>query len=109
MSDASDSSIKKPTGSRVTVRLSDRERDALAQRAEARGEDLTAVIREAIALYLEHADAEALRRAEQERLTSALNATVKREADRVIDRHEQTTRALIAALNEHLAGNKEPS
>lgn len=27
---------------------------------------------------------------------------IREQADRVVERHEQTTRALIAALNEHL-------
>ena len=109
VSDMSDGGNKKSVGSRVTMRLSDREREALEQLAEDQGSDLTSVIRDAITAYLDGAEAATTRRAEQEKQTAALSACMKREADRVIERHEQTTRALITALNEHLSGNKEPS
>lgn len=100
MSDASDTSIKKGTGARVTLRLSEGELTALRELAEAREEDLTGIIREAISAYLgreeQHAE-------HHQRLAAEVTASVKREADRVIERHEHTTRALIAALNERLA------
>lgn len=102
VSDTSDSANKKSSGARVTLRLSERELSALRELAESREEDLTAVIREAIAAYLHDEQQQAAHRTEHEQLATQLIAGVKREADRVIDRHEQTTRALIAALNEHL-------
>jgi predicted transcriptional regulator len=95
--------LKKSPGARVTLRLSERELEALRELADARDEDLTSVIREAIGLYLARERDEAAHRAEHQRLAAELTAGVKREADRVIERHEQTMRALIAALNEHLA------
>jgi predicted transcriptional regulator len=99
VSDASDTSLKKGTGARVTLRLSERELTALRELAEAREEDLSSIIREAISAYLSREQ----HRAEHERLAAEVAASVKREADRVIERHEHTTRALIAALNERLA------
>jgi predicted transcriptional regulator len=104
VSDTSDTLTKKSQGARVTLRLSERELDALRDLADAREEDLTTVIREAIAAYLDRAGHDARQRAEHQRLAADLTAQVKREADRVIERHEQTTRALINALNQHLAG-----
>ena len=99
MSDASDTSLKKGTGARVTLRLSEGELTALRELAEAREEDLTGIIREAIGTYLGREQ----HQAEHQRLAAEVSASVKREADRVIERHEHTTRALIAALNERLA------
>ena len=34
----------------------------------------------------------------------SFKTVIREQADRVIERHEQTMRALIAALNEHLGG-----
>jgi predicted transcriptional regulator len=99
VSDASDTSLKKGTGARVTLRLSEGELAALRKVAEAREEDLTGIIREAISAYLGREQ----QQAEHQRLAAEVTASVRREADRVIERHEQTTRALIAALNERLA------
>ena len=99
MSDASDTSLKKGPGARVTVRLSERELTALRSLAEARDDDLTGIIREAISAYLGREEHEAAHL----RLTVEVTASVKREADRVIERQERTLRALIAALNERLA------
>jgi uncharacterized protein YdbL (DUF1318 family) len=98
VSDASDTSLKKGTGARVTLRLSEGEIAALRELAEAREEDLTGIIREAISAYLGREE----HQAEHQRLAAEVTASVKREADRVIERHEHTTRALIAALNERL-------
>jgi uncharacterized protein YdbL (DUF1318 family) len=99
VSDASDTSLKKGTSARVTLRLSDGELAALRELAEAREEDLTGIIREAISAYLGREQ----HQAEHQRLVAEVTASVRREGDRVIERHEQTTRALIAALNERLA------
>lgn len=104
MSDASATVLKKGPGARITLRLSERELSALRDLAEAREEDLTSIIREAIGAYLGREKDEAAHRAEHQRLAAEVAAGVKREADRVIERHEQTTRALIEALNVHLAG-----
>jgi ribbon-helix-helix CopG family protein len=93
---------KEGFGARVTLRLSERELAALRELAEARETDLTSVIREAIGTYLNREEESAAHRAELERLTVALSATMKRESDRVIERHEHMMRALIEALNVHL-------
>jgi predicted transcriptional regulator len=100
---------KKGLGARVTMRLSERELAALKELAEAREEDLTSVIREAIGAYLHQERMEAAHRkdeAEHQRLAAEMAAGVKREADRVIERHEHTMRALIEALNVHLMSAK---
>jgi predicted transcriptional regulator len=102
VSDASDTLLKKGLGARVTLRLSERELTALRDLAEAREEDLTSIIREAIGAYLRREKDEAAHRAEHQRLGAEMTAGVKREADRVIERHEHTMRALIEALNVHL-------
>jgi len=102
VSDASDTLLKKGSGARVTLRLSERELGALRELAEAREEDLTSIIREAIGAYLSREKGEAAHRAEHQRLAAEVAAGMKREADRVIERHEQTMRALIEALNAHL-------
>jgi predicted transcriptional regulator len=104
VSDASATMLKKGSGARITLRLSERELAALRDLAEARDEDLTSIIREAIGAYLNREKDEAAHRAEHQRLAAEVAAGVKREADRVIERHEQITRSLIEALNEHLAG-----
>jgi hypothetical protein len=106
VSDASDALNKKGPGARVTLRLSERELTALRDLAEAREEDLTGIIREAIGAYLSREKDEAAHRAENARLAAEMTAGVKREADRVIERHEQTMRALIEALNAHLMTDK---
>ena len=114
MSDVSDALFKKKgLGARVTLRLSERELAALKELAEAREGDLTSVIREAIGAYLHqerteaaHRKEEAAHRAEHQRLAAEMTAGVKREADRVIERHEHTMRALIEALNVHLMSAK---
>lgn len=103
MSDTSDTLARKGQGARVTLRLSESELARLRELAEARDADLTAVIREAIGAYLDREATEATRRTEQKALAADLTATVRREADRVIARHEEVTRALIDALNTHLA------
>ena len=99
MSDASDTSLKRGSGARVTLRLSERELTALRSLAETREDDLTGIIREAIGAYLDREQREAA----HQRLAVEVTASVKREADRVIERQERTLRALIAALNERLA------
>lgn len=103
VADASDKVLKKGQGARVTVRLSERELAALRSLAEKREEDLTGLIREAIGRYLEREKDEAAHRAEHQRLAAEIAAHLKHEADRVIERHEDTMRALIAALNEHFS------
>jgi hypothetical protein len=85
---------------RLTLRLPSRELERLRELARQRHVDVAALGREAISAYLDGADP----RAEQERLVQELRGAMREQADRVIERHEQTTRALIAALNQHLAG-----
>ena len=75
------------------LKRSEPELSALKDLAEARDEDLTSIIREAIRAYLNRENDEAAHRAEHQRLAAEVAARVKREADRVIERHEQTTRA----------------
>ncbi len=87
---------------RLTVRLPSRELERLRVLATSRGVDMASVGREAISAYLDGLDPHA----QQERLAEALRATMREEADRVIERQEQITRSLIAALNTHLAANK---
>ena len=84
---------------RLTLRLPSRDLERLRELARQRRIDVAALGREAISAYLDGVDP----RAEQERLGQELKAVIGEQADRVIERHEQTTRALIAALNEHLA------
>jgi hypothetical protein len=84
---------------RLTLRLRGRDLERLRELARQRHIDLAALGREAISAYLDGADP----RAQQERLAQDLRGAVREQADRVIERHEQTTRALIAALNQHLA------
>ena len=105
MSDVSDAPLrKKGSGARLSLRLSERELTALRDLAEAREEDLTSIIREAIGAYLNHEKDEAAHEAQHQRLATEIATGMKREADRVIERQEQTTRALIEALNAHLVG-----
>jgi hypothetical protein len=114
VSDVSDALFKKKgLGARVTLRLSERELAALKELAEAREGDLTSVIREAIGAYLHqerteaaHRKDEAAHRAEHQRLAAEMAVSVKREADRVIERQDHTMRALIEALNVHLMSTK---
>lgn len=87
---------------RLTLRLGSRDLERLRELARQRGVDVAALGREAISAYLDGADPHA----QQERLTAALGEVMHREADRVIERQEATMRALIAALNAHLAGGK---
>ncbi len=87
---------------RLTVRLASRDLERLRELARQRGLDVAALGREAINAYLDGVDPGA----QQERLAEALREAMRGEADRVIERQEQITRALIAALNAHLAGGK---
>jgi len=85
---------------RLTLRLPGRDLERLRELARQRQMEVAALAREAISAYLDGADPHAA----HERLTAELRDAMRNEADRVIGRHEQTTRALIAALNDHLAG-----
>ncbi len=85
---------------RLTLRLPGRDLERLRELARQRQIEVAVLAREAISAYLDGADPHAA----QERLAQELKGAMRTEADRVIERHEQTTRALIAALNEHLAG-----
>ena len=76
-----------------------RDLERLRELARQRQVDLAALAREAIAAYLDGVDPHAA----QERLAHELTGAMREQADRVIVRHEQTTRALIDALNTHLA------
>ena len=76
-----------------------RREERLRELARQRRIDVAALGREAISAYLDGVDP----RAEQERLGQELRTAMQSQADRVIERHEQVTRALIAALNERLA------
>ena len=84
---------------RLTLRLPGRDLERLRELARQRQVDLAALAREAISAYLDGVDPHAA----QERLAQALKDAMREKADRVIERHEQTTRTLIAALNAHLA------
>ena len=94
--------IEAAKSDRLTLRLGSRDLERLRELARQRGVDVAALGREAISAYLDGADPHA----QQERLTAALGELMHREADRVIERQEQTTRALIAALNTYFAGDK---
>jgi predicted DNA-binding protein len=85
---------------RLTLRLPGRDLERLRELARQRQVDLAALAREAISAYLDGVDPHAA----QERLAQELREVMREQADRVIERHEETTRALIAALNQHLAG-----
>ncbi|HEX3914524.1 MAG TPA: ribbon-helix-helix protein, CopG family [Steroidobacteraceae bacterium] len=84
---------------RLTLRLPSRDLERLRELARQRRIDVAALGREAISAYLDGVDP----RGELERLAQELRAAMQSQADRVIERHEQVIRALIAALNEHLA------
>jgi predicted DNA-binding protein len=84
---------------RLTLRLPGRDLERLRELARQRRIDVAALGREAISAYLDGMDP----RAEQERLAQELRTAMQSQADRVIERHEQVIRALIAALNERLA------
>jgi hypothetical protein len=84
---------------RLTLRLPGRDLERLRELARQRRIDVAALGREAISAYLDGEDPHAA----QERLAQELTTTIREQADRVIERHEQVIRALIAALNEHLA------
>jgi predicted DNA-binding protein len=83
---------------RLTLRLPSRDLERLRELARQRRIDVAALGREAISAYLDGVDPHAA----QERLAQELTSTVREQADRVIERHDQVTRALIAALNERL-------
>jgi hypothetical protein len=83
---------------RLTLRLPSRDLERLRELARQRRIDVATLGREAISAYLDGVDP----RAELERLGQELRAAMQTEADRVIERHEQVIRALIAALNERL-------
>lgn len=83
---------------RLTLRLPSRELERLRELARQRRTDVATLAREAIGAYLD-----ANPREDFERLERALREAMRAEASRVIERHDETTRALIAALNEHLS------
>ena len=85
---------------RLTLRLASRELDRLRELAKQRHTDVATLAREAISAYLDGASP----REELNRLERALREAMRKEADRVIGRHDETTRSLIGALNEHLSG-----
>jgi predicted DNA-binding protein len=85
---------------RLTVRLPGRDLERLRELARQRNTDVASLGREAIRAYLDGADPQAA----HAQLTHELREAVREQADRVIDRQEQITRALIAALNQHLTG-----
>jgi ribbon-helix-helix CopG family protein len=84
---------------RLTLRLPSRDLERLRELARQRRIDVAALGREAISTYLDGADP----RDGLERLAQELRTVMQSQADRVIERHEQVIRALIAALNEHSA------
>ncbi len=84
---------------RLTLRLPSRDLERLRELARQRRIDVAALGREAISAYLDGVDPHA----DQERLGQELKTAMREQADRVIERHEQVIRALIAALNERLA------
>jgi predicted transcriptional regulator len=85
---------------RLTLRLASRELDRLRELAKQRHTDVATLAREAISAYLDGASP----RVELDRLERALRDAMRSEVDRVIGRHDETTRSLIGALNEHLSG-----
>ena len=89
---------------RLTLRLPSRDLERLRELARQRGTDVAALGRDAIRAYLDGADPHAA----HAQLADDLRASMREHADRVIERHEQITDALIAALNQHLAGEKSP-
>lgn len=97
-------SIVDSKADRLTLRLPSRDLEQLRELARQRGTDVAALGRDAIRAYLDGADPHAA----QAQLAHDLREAMREQADRVIERHEQITRALIAALNQHLAGEKSP-
>ncbi len=85
---------------RLILRLASRELERLRELARQRRTDVATLGREAISAYLDGTSP----REELERLERALREAMRSQADRVIERHDETTRALIGALNEHLSG-----
>lgn len=83
---------------RLTLRLPSRDLERLRELARQRRIDVAALGREAISAYLDGVDP----CADLERLSQELRTAMQSQADRVIERHEQVIRALIAALNERL-------
>ena len=97
---ATPASTEESKTDRLTVRLGSRELEQLRELARQRGVEMAALGREAIRAYLEVSAPPA----SLDQLSQGLREEMRAQADRVIARHDQTTRALIAALNEHLAG-----
>ena len=89
---------------RLTLRLPGRDLERLRELARQRDEDVAVLGREAIRAYLDGTDPQTA----TAQLAHELRTAVREQADRVIDRHEQITRSLIAALNTHLTGGKSP-
>jgi len=85
---------------RLTLRLAARELERLRELSQRRRTDVATLVREAISAYLDGTSP----REELERLERALREAIRAEGSRVIERHDETTRALIGALNEHLSG-----
>ena len=83
---------------RLTLRLPSRELEQLRELAKQRRTDVATLGREAISAYLAGTPPR-----DDTQLTQRLSEVVQAQADRVIERHEHVTRALIAALNEHWA------
>jgi hypothetical protein len=88
------------TTDRLTVRLPSCDLERLRELARQRNTDVAALGREAIRVYLDGADPQAA----QAQLVHELRIAMREQADRVIDRHDQVTRALITALNQPLNG-----
>lgn len=88
---------------RLTLRLPSRELEQLRELARERHTEVATLVREAIRAYL---DGPPNPHEELQRLAHGLREAIHTQADRVIERHEKTTRALIAALNEHLTGKR---
>ncbi|GAA0725633.1 ribbon-helix-helix protein, CopG family, partial [Dokdonella soli] len=86
---------------RLTLRLPSHDLERLRELARRRQMDVAALGREAIRALLDGADPQV----GHDRLTTTLREAIREQADRVIARHEQTTRALIAALNQHKEGS----
>lgn len=86
---------------RLTLRLAARELERLRELSQRRRTDVATLVGEAISAYLDGTNP----REELERLERALREAIRAEASRVIERHDETTRALIGGLNEHLSGH----
>jgi hypothetical protein len=81
---------------RITLRLPSHDLERLRELARQRQMDVAALGREAIRAFLDGTDPQV----RQDHLTAELREVIREQADRVIARNEQTTRALIAALNQ---------